>query len=171
MQTSAEIAPAPTAARDIDGAVFRKVLGNVPTSVSIVAGADADGPFGMVIGSLVSISLAPPLVGLFIDNKSRTLPRLLACDEICINVLGAEHAQFCHDFGREKDRRFQCGRWRQDGGAPQFDLALAWVSGRIERSIVIGDHHLIVVDVRDLNENPVSVETNPLIFFRGAFAA
>lgn len=169
MQVNAETAP--VAAMGIDGAVFRRVLGNVPTSVSIVAGADADGPFGIVIGSLVSISLDPPLVGLFIDNKSRTLSRLLACDEICINVLGAEHAQLCHDFGREKDSRFHCGRWRQEGGAPKLDLALAWVSGRIERSIVIGDHHLIVVDVRHLNENPASVEANPLIFFRGAFAA
>lgn len=170
MQANAESDRA--AAPGIDGAVFRKVLGNVPTSVSIVTGEDAEGPFGIVIGSLVSISLAPPLVGLFVDNESRTLQRLLACEEICINVLGAEHAQLCHEFSREKDRRFQCGRWRQDGGAPpQLGPALAWVSGRIERSIVIGDHHLIVVEARNLNENPASIEAEPLIFFRGAFAA
>lgn len=169
MQANAEFDRAPPPR--IDGAVFRKVLGNVPTSVSIVTGADAEGPFGIVIGSLVSISLAPPLVGLFIDNQSRTLPRLLACEEICISVLGAEHAQLCHDFSREKDSRFRCGRWRHDGGAPRLGPALAWVSGRIERSIVIGDHHLIVVEACSLDENPASGEAEPLVFFRGAFAA
>ena len=158
--------------KGIDGAIFRRVLGNVPTSVSIVAGEDGDGPFGIVIGSLVSISLDPPLVGLFIDNKSRCLPRLLECEEICINVLGAEQAEFCRDFSRRKDDRFRCGRWRQDGGAaPRLDCALAWISGRIERSLVIGDHHLIVVETHGLDENPACAEAEPLIFFRGAFAA
>jgi flavin reductase (DIM6/NTAB) family NADH-FMN oxidoreductase RutF len=156
----------------VDGAVFRKVLGNVPTSVSIVSGEDDLGPFGIVIGSLVSISLAPPLVGLFIDNRSRTLPRLLECAEICINVLGAEQAQLCRDFTHNKDDRFRCGRWRQGlGGAPRLSPALAWISGRIERSVVIGDHHLIVVETSALDENPACAEAEPLIFFRGALAA
>lgn len=158
--------------RGIDGTVFRKVLGNVPTSVSIVTGEDGDGNFGIVIGSLVSISLTPPLVGLFISNHSRTLPRLLDCEEICINVLGAEQAELCRDFNRKKDDRFGCGRWRQGRGTPpRLTPALAWISGRIERSVVIGDHHLIVVEACSLDENPACVEADPLIFFRGAFAA
>jgi flavin reductase (DIM6/NTAB) family NADH-FMN oxidoreductase RutF len=162
----------PVADQGVDGSVFRKVLGNVPTSVSIVTGGDEEGPFGIVIGSLVSISLDPPLVGLFIDNRSRTLPRLLDCDEICINVLGAEQAEFCRDFSHGKDERFRCGRWRQDcGAAPRLSPALAWISGRIERSLIIGDHHLIVVETSALDENPACAEAEPLIFFRGAFAA
>jgi flavin reductase (DIM6/NTAB) family NADH-FMN oxidoreductase RutF len=162
----------PEAARGFDGAAFRKVLGNVPTSVSIVTGEDRDGPFGIVIGSLVSISLDPPLVGMFIDNRSRTLARLEECGEICINVLGADHAELCRDFGRRKDERFRCGRWRQEADSPpRLGAALAWISGRIERKIMIGDHHLIVVDPRSLDEIPACLEAEPLIFFRGAFAA
>ena len=40
-----------------------------------------------------------------------------------------------------------------------------------ERSVVIGDHHLIVVATDTLQENPACAEAEPLIFFRGAFAA
>lgn len=156
----------------ISDALFRKVLGNVPTSVSIVTGDDGAGPFGMVVGSLVSISLSPPLVGLFIDNRSNTLPRLLKCEEVCVNVLSDEQAQFCKDFSREKERRFQCGGWRQDeGAAPRLSEALAWIAGRVERSLVIGDHTLIVIKTRALEENPVCAGSDPLIFFRGGFNA
>lgn len=153
-----------------DGASFRRVLGNVPTSVSIVSGDDGAGPFGIVVGSLVSISLRPPLVGLFIDSRSSTLPRLLKCKEICVNVLSGEQAQFCRDFSSVKESRFQCERWSQaEGAPPRLSPALAWISGRIERSLVIGDHHLIVLETRRLDENPACADSDPLIFFRGAF--
>lgn len=155
----------------IDSARFRRVLGNVPTSVSIVTGEDDEGPFGVVVGSLVSISLSPPLVGLFIDNGSSTLPRLLRCTDVCVNVLSAEQAAFCQDFSRRREGRFRCESWRQEPGcAPRLERGLAWICGRIDRSIVIGDHHLIVLETHGLEENPVCAESDPLIFFRGGFA-
>lgn len=170
VQAEAYIRSAPVSA--ISGALFRKVLGNVPTSVSIVTGDDGAGPFGMVVGSLVSISLDPPLVGVFIDNRSSTLPRLLKCAELCVNVLSDEQAQLCRDFGREKDRRFQCGGWRQDeGAAPRLSEALAWIAGHVERSLMIGDHTLVVIQTRALEENPACAGSDPLIFFRGGFNA
>jgi flavin reductase (DIM6/NTAB) family NADH-FMN oxidoreductase RutF len=167
-QPRAEAAPSDS----ISGALFRKVLGNVPTSVAILTGDDGRGPFGMVVGSLVSISLNPPLVGVFIDNRSTTLPRLLKCQEVCVNVLSDEQAQFCRDFSREKEGRFQCGGWRQDeGAAPRLSEALTWIAGCIERSLVIGDHTLIAIKTRALEENPVCAGSEPLIFFRGGFNA
>lgn len=163
----------PVASRPIcEPATFRKVLGNVPTSVSIVTGDDGEGHFGIVIGSLVSISLQPPLVGFFIDNRSRTLPRVLACRRLCINILSAEQARFCRDFSVNQSDRFSCGNWRQEEGeAPLLDQALAWISGRLERSIEIGDHHLIVIEPDALAENPARAASDPLVFFRGAFAS
>lgn len=160
------------AGRVADPAVFRQVLGHVPTSVAIAAAIDTQGPFGIVIGSLVSISLDPPLVGMFIDNGSRSLPRLLAAPEICINVLGAEQGQFCKKFSRDKDSRFQCDSWHaQPEAAPRLRPALAWIAGSLDRAIEIGDHHLIVLATHELKTNPSASESDPLIFFRGAFAA
>lgn len=153
-----------------DPATFRKVLGNVPTSVSIVTGEDGEGHFGIVIGSFASISLQPPLVGFFIDNRSRTLARVLDSERLCINVLSAQQARFCREFSVNSADRFTCGSWlHAEGDAPQLDQALAWIAGRRERATVIGDHHLIVLEPDLLAENPSCTASEPLIFFRGAF--
>lgn len=49
-----------------DSALFRAVLGHVPTSVVVVTGLNAQGvAFGLTIGSFASVSLDPPLVGFF----------------------------------------------------------------------------------------------------------
>lgn len=158
------------ALRSCDPATFRKVLGNVPTSVSIVTGLDSEGLFGIVIVSLVSISLEPPLVGFFVDNRSRTLPRILGCERLCVNILSAAQARLCREFSVNQSDRFMCGNWRQhDGDAPRLDRALAWIAGGLERSAEIGDHHLIVLEPDVLAENTACAASNPLVFFRGAF--
>lgn len=155
-----------------DEAVFRRVLGNVPTSVAIVTGQDGDGHFGLVVGSLVSISLRPSLVGMFIDNRSRTLNRLLGCERLCINVLAAQDAPFCRDFCGNRAGRFLSEDWiHQDGEGPRFNRALAWIAGNLDRSMAIGDHHLIVIAPDLLAENPACATSHPLVFFRGAFAS
>ena len=61
-----------TATRQLD---FRHVLGHVPTGVVAIT-ADNGGPVGMTVGSFVSISLEPPLVGFFVDRGSSTWPRV-----------------------------------------------------------------------------------------------
>lgn len=162
----------PPHAAAIDAQTFRKVLGHVPTSVAIAAARDAQGPFGIVIGSLVSISLEPPLVGMFIDNGSRSLPRLVAASEISINVLSADQADYCLTFSKDKESRFRCGHWETDGiAAPRLNPALAWVRGALVRADVIGDHHLLVIEPSQLEINPDQADSDPLIFFRGKFAA
>lgn len=171
MSASANLISGNGAARRFsDPATFRKVLGNVPTSVSIVTGEDADGHFGIVIGSLVSISLEPPLVGFFIDNRSGTLARILGCERLCVNILSSEQARFCREFSVNKTDRFACGSWlHEHGDAPRLDGALAWIAGRLERFAEIGDHHLIVLEPDLLAENAACAASDPLVFFRGAF--
>ena len=56
-----------------DSAKFRQVLGHVPTSVVVVTGIGADGtPRGITIGSFVSVSLEPALVGFLPGLNSRS---------------------------------------------------------------------------------------------------
>ena len=54
----------------IDPKFFRKVMGQVPTTVTVVTAMVDDEPQAMVIGSFVSVSLEPPLAGFFCTTTS-----------------------------------------------------------------------------------------------------
>ena len=73
---------------NFDSARFRQVLGHLPTGVVVVTGVDATGaPSGITIGSFVSVSLDPPLVGFFPGNASRSWSHIAEGKGFCANVL------------------------------------------------------------------------------------
>ena len=79
----------------IDAALFRQVLGNYPTGVTVITALSANGdPLGMVVGTFTSVSLDPPLVGFLPDKKSSTWPLIEAAGHFCVNVLGREWVRF-----------------------------------------------------------------------------
>ena len=57
---------------DFDSAHFRAVLGHFPTGVTIVSGLADGQPIGFTVGSFMSISLDPPLVGFLAMHDSET---------------------------------------------------------------------------------------------------
>ena len=58
---------------EIDPRHFRNVLGHFPTGVTVVTGVDGTGqPVGITIGSFVSVSLDPPLVGFLPGASSQS---------------------------------------------------------------------------------------------------
>ena len=72
---------------NFDSARFRQVLGHLPTGVVVVTGVDAHGaPSGITIGSFVSVSLDPPLVGFspaMLHAVGRRLPKGRAFAPMC----------------------------------------------------------------------------------------
>ena len=78
----------------IDPKYFRQVMGQVPTTVTVVTAMVDENPVAMVIGSFVSISLEPPLAGFFCTSTSSTWAELKKADVLGVNVLG-EHQIDC----------------------------------------------------------------------------
>jgi 3-hydroxy-9,10-secoandrosta-1,3,5(10)-triene-9,17-dione monooxygenase reductase component len=155
---------------DFDGAHFRAVLGHFPTGVTIVTGLDEGAPIGFTIGSFTSISLDPPLVGFFAMNDSDTWLAMAGTGGFCVNVLRNTQADLCWRFARQgnEDQRFDGLAWRPAPvtGSPIIDGVGAWIDCVIERTVVLGDHELVVGAVRALDHH---AETHlPLVFYRGA---
>lgn len=150
-----------------DAANFRAVMGQVPTAVTIVAGLDADGsPVGLTIGSFVSISLQPPLVGFFVDSDSKTWPVIRRAGSFCVNVLSSGQGEICWRFARESDDRFTGVAWGPaPSGAPLLDGVAAWIDCTVESVTEHGDHLLVVGRVAHMAQpdSPVA----PMIFHRG----
>ena len=148
-----------------DSARFRTVLGHFPTGVTVITAAGPDGPVGFTIGSFVSVSLDPPLVGFFPQRSSTTWPPMEQAGGFCVNVLTAEQGELCWRFAKETDDKFAGVAWQPApvSGAPMLDGALAWIDCTIEQVSDAGDHVLVLGRVQDLG----AAEGDPQLFFRG----
>jgi 3-hydroxy-9,10-secoandrosta-1,3,5(10)-triene-9,17-dione monooxygenase reductase component len=147
---------------------FRHVLSHVPTGVAVIAGAAADGPAGLAVGTFTSISLDPPLVGFFCDRASTSWPPIRETGSFCANVLAADQGDVSARFARKGGRKYDGLDFSPAplSGSPVLDGVLAWLDCRIEREVELGDHTLVVGEPLEL---VVSREGGPLVFFRGAY--
>jgi flavin reductase (DIM6/NTAB) family NADH-FMN oxidoreductase RutF len=162
--TSTEGAAAPS----VDPRRFRDVMAQVPTSVCVIAAAHADGPAGLSVGSFVSVSLDPPLVGVFVASTSTSWPRVEEAGSFCISVLADDHEHVSRRFAVSGGDKFAGLDWgRSPGGAPMLPGAVAWVDCDLEATYPAGDHVLVLGRVLDLDAGP---EAAPLVFHRGGYS-
>ena len=148
-----------------DSARFRTVLGHFPTGVTVITAAGPDGPVGFTIGSFVSVSLDPPLVGFLPQKSSQTWPPLEQAGSFCVNVLSADQGELCWRFAKERDDKFAGVDWQPapTSKAPVLDGALAWIDCTIESVSDAGDHIFVLGRVHGLDAG----EGEPQLFFRG----
>lgn len=147
---------------------FREALSHFPSGMVAVTAAAAE-PIGFAIGSFVSISLEPPLVGFFVDRSSTTWPRLRRVGGFGISVLGSHQEEICRGLSRKGVDRF-AGIDLRNGphGTPLIADSLAWIECDLDEVIPVGDHLLVVGRVAWLE---LGAEVEPLVFHRGGFGA
>lgn len=152
---------------EMDPREFRRVLGHVPTGVVVVTAMDADdSPVGMVIGSFISVSLDPPLVGFLPGRTSGSFARIRSSDRFCVNVLAADQEGICRAFTGQGGR-FDETEWdRPEGRSPHLGGSLAWIDCTLESIIDAGDHFVVLGRVEEL---AVARDALPLVFFQGGY--
>ena len=95
----------------LDPKFFRQVMGQVPTTVTVVTAMVDDAPIAMVIGSFLSVSLDPPLAGFFCTNGSYSWEQLKKADVIGVNVLGEHQVDVSNACMRDLTERFDGLDW------------------------------------------------------------
>ncbi|MFE3999339.1 flavin reductase family protein [Nocardioides sp. YIM B13467] len=146
---------------------MRHVLGHVPTSVAVVTTTEGDQPVGCTIGSLVSVSLEPPLIAFFAMESSSTMKALSDAGSFAVNVLAHDQQWVCDVFARRQGDRFRKVEWDPGRrGNPRIRKSLAILDCELESVTPAGDHQMILGRVLDLAvERP---QCEPLVFARGA---
>ena len=152
----------------IDGAIFRRVLGNYPTGVCAITAITADGVYAaMVVGTFTSVSLDPPLVGFFPDKRSTSWPQIEKAGRFCVNVLAADQQSLCRQLSTSgADKYADVDFVLSDNGSPILSSAIAWIDCNLEQVVEAGDHYLALGSVLALD---VSREEDPMLFFRGKY--
>ncbi|QYR18442.1 flavin reductase family protein [Corynebacterium glutamicum] len=132
---------------------LRSLLRNVPTPISFIA-THTDQPLGMIVGSFVSISAEPPLVGIFLQKSSSSWPAieqaLVTGQELGISILGGAHADHVRKLSGPSDQRFENLEWAStENGAIHLEGADAQLTTKLHDLQEIGDHFFAVLEVID----------------------
>jgi len=154
---------------DLDAALFRQLLGHFATGVTVVTARDAEGnPVGMTANSLSSVSLAPPLVSICVDQLADTHRVLAAGGPFVINLLAAGQEGLSRRFaGKQTGDRFSGIGYRMTATQlPVLDGVLAHIECEYFSAHILGDHTLFVGRVTGGG----AAEGRPLLYYRGGYA-
>ena len=161
--------PQPTAAPAPDARSFRDALGRFATGVAFVTAAPDGEPAGLIVNSLTSVSLEPPLVSFCPSRSSLTWSRMRRARALRRNVLGRQHEHFATRATPAGADRFAGLDWQPGrSGVPLLTDALATLECEIVAEHPAGDHWIVVGRVDDLRISPIE---DPLVFFAGEFGA
>jgi flavin reductase (DIM6/NTAB) family NADH-FMN oxidoreductase RutF/DNA-binding IclR family transcriptional regulator len=156
-------------ARAIEPDWYRRVLGQYPTGVCVIAadGPEA-GPCGMVVGSFTSVSLDPPLIAFYPAKSSTSWPKIETAGAFCVNILGADQEDVCRTFSAKAGDKFAKVPFHQapQTRSPIIDGVVAWIDCDIEVVQDAGDHVLVLGRVRELDLERPGL---PLLFFQGGY--
>jgi 3-hydroxy-9,10-secoandrosta-1,3,5(10)-triene-9,17-dione monooxygenase reductase component len=159
------LALAACAARAPDARAFRDTLGRFATGVAFVTAAADGEPAGLIVNSLASVSLEPPLVLFCPSRSSLTWSRMRRAGRFAVNVLGRRHERFAVRAAAAGADRFTGVEWEPGpGGSPLLGGALACLECEIVAEHPAGDHWIVVGRVDHLR---VAALDEPLVFFAG----
>ena len=144
---------------------LRGTLGQIPTGVAIVTAlAENFQPVGMTINSFNSVSLTPALISWCIDNQSASYRTFSRAKSFVVTVLAEDQTELATRFATRGANKFH-GIEISRTDAPVIPNGCAWFKCETYRSILLGDHMMLVGKIVEFAKNPVQ----PLVFKGGQF--
>jgi flavin reductase len=154
------------------GEELRRLMRRFPTGVAVVA-VDVEGErLGLTVGSLVSLSLEPPLVGIAIARQGALHELVRAAGAFGVSLLAEDQAEVAAHFSRGVP---PIALWqgidtrRGDAtGAPLLEGALGWLECRTSSELPVGDHTLFLGEVLAVEHGR---QARPLVHVDQAYAS
>lgn len=135
-----------------------------PSGLAVIT-VDAEGErLGLTVGSLVSLSLRPPLVGVAVSRDAAMHELLRRAGAFGLSLLAADQTTVAQHFARGVPpiALWHGIAWHESAsGAPLLDDAVGWLECRVADEHVTGDHTFFVGDVVALERGRVAP---PLIY-------
>ena len=124
-----------------------------PAPVAVVTTELEGERFGLTVGSLVSLSLAPPLVGISIGKDSSSHEPIRRAGGWAVSLLGGAQADVAQHFARSgiPPVALWVGVAVHDGArGPLVDGALGWLECRTVGEHDAGDHTIFIAEVESI---------------------
>ena len=149
----------------VEPAMFRDVLAQWPSGVTVVTTVVDGAWHGMTASSFSSVSLNPPLVSICLDRSLYTHGLIRESGVFGVSVLAKDQTDVARRFAGMVDGvsdRFLGETWSVAGtGTPLLDSALGWVDCRVVHEHPGGDHTIFVGEVVAAH---TARRTAPLLF-------
>ncbi len=134
----------------VSGEELRAVLGRVPSGVAVVTVGAGGQRLGLTVGSLVGLSLEPPLIAVAISRQAAMHELLREAGGFAVSILAAGQERLADHFARGVP---PIAMW--DGiatepgefGAPLLAGAQGWLECRLFDELPVGTHTLFVGEV------------------------
>jgi flavin reductase (DIM6/NTAB) family NADH-FMN oxidoreductase RutF len=135
------------------GEELREVMRRFPAPVAVVTTVVDGERFGLTVGSLVSLSLVPPLVGISIGKESSSHEPLRRAGGWAASLLSHTQADVAQHFARSGIPPLAL--WtgmdvRDSARGPLVDGALGWLQCRTISVHEAGDHTIFVGEVETI---------------------
>lgn len=148
---------------------FRSAMRRLASAVAIVSARGCDGPAGIAVTSVTSLSMEPPAV-LVCINKSASFHGCLAIDmPLTVSILSRHQREVSMAFGGSvpRERRFEVGCWADDeSGAPILCDAQANLACRVDSITPYGTHSIVIARVEAVR---LCGGVEPLIYQDGSY--
>ena len=141
------------------GDELRAVMRRFPSGLAVLTVRTDTGPLGATVGSLVSLSLEPPLVGVALGVHAPLHEPLRDTGVFGISVFGRGQEALAQRFGT--GGLPPLAAWHEvethDGGSgvPLLDEAAGWLECRVAAQHAAGDHSFFVAEVLSAVEGPL----------------
>jgi flavin reductase (DIM6/NTAB) family NADH-FMN oxidoreductase RutF len=161
-------APGPSdIAREETALSLRAAMSRFPTGVTIVTAPGPDGPAGLAVNAVTSLSLDPPLMLACLDRGSRTLRSVEAAGRFGVNVLGTGTEDLVRAFGSKTpmETKWDGVGWRETDGLPHLDGAIVFIGCTMRDVVNGGDHVIVTGEVESIHER----DGEPLLLAEGRY--
>lgn len=152
--------------RALSGDEFRHVIGHFATGVTVITACDGGRFVGTTASAVSSLSVAPPMLLVCLNESSETGAVVAATRAFAVNVLTEDQAHLAGHFARKDADKFSgIGHRAGPAGQPLLDGALAHLECTVTEMVAGGSHKVFLARVKSAQATGGS----PLAYFRGAF--
>ena len=151
----------------VDPLVFRRVIGNFASGVTIITTREQDTNYGLTASAVTSLTMEPPMLLVCINKNTGTQAAISRTGTFGVNILGQEQAHLAYQFAKPQSDKFEGVDFSYGSllGVPLLTGALARIECRVAADVEAGTHRVFLAEVD-------SAETSgeaPLTYFRGKF--
>ena len=142
----------------MNGDDLRTVMRRFPSGVAVVSAAVEARPVAVTVGSLVSLSLEPPLIGVAIGLHTPMHEHLREAGAFGVSVLGRGQTSLAQHFARGGVPPVAAWQGVEshhgESGVPLLADAAAWLECRLAAEHAVGDHTFFVGEVISAEPGP-----------------